>query len=187
MAINSIAIVLGQPGPTSVSGSLNPGDEIAAYRIDDMAGERLQFHNVSTSSTNGRWSLLGENDQQVAGAVLGSDFTANLAATGPYYLELIGNTASSIAYSFQITDVSDQPIPLAGFDAPQSGTLAAGAAATFAFEGYAGLPIEFNSLSRSSSPINVSLTDPKGNSVFSGSSTASDQGPFIVAASAHTR
>ena len=75
LSINSVAITLDTPGPTSVSGSLNPGDELAAYRIDGTAGEQLQFHSVSTSSTDGVWELIGENNQEVAGNSLGSDFT----------------------------------------------------------------------------------------------------------------
>ena len=65
LSINSVTITLNTPGPTSVAGTLNPGNELAAYRIDGTAGEQLQFHSVSTSSTNGIWQLIGENNQEV--------------------------------------------------------------------------------------------------------------------------
>lgn len=101
LSINSVAITLNTPRPTSVSSTLNPGDELA-YRIDGTASEQLQFHSVSTSSTNGAWELIGLNNQVVAGASLGTDFTANLTATGPCYLELVGNTTTAINSSFRI-------------------------------------------------------------------------------------
>ena len=117
LSINSVPITLNTPGPTSIAGTLNPGNEIAAYRIDGTAGEQLQFHSVSTSSTSGGWELIGENNQEVAGTSLGSDFNASLAATGPYYLELAGNTTTAIDYSFQITDLTTYPpIASSGFD-----------------------------------------------------------------------
>ncbi len=47
VSINSVTITLNTPGPTSVSAALNPGNELAAYRIDGTAGEQLQFHSVS--------------------------------------------------------------------------------------------------------------------------------------------
>ena len=42
-SINSVTISLAMPGSTSVSGALNPGDSINAYRIDGSAGETLSF------------------------------------------------------------------------------------------------------------------------------------------------
>jgi hypothetical protein len=144
LSINSVAINLNTPGPTSVSGSLNPGDELAAYRIDGTAGEQLQFHSVSTSSTSGSWQLIGVNSQEVAGAALGTDFTANLTATGPAFLELIGNSTTAINYSFQVSDLTTYPpIASSGFDTEHSGTLANGASTTFTFKAPAGLPIYF--------------------------------------------
>ena len=147
LSINSVAINLNTLGPTSVSGSLNPGDELAAYRIDGTAGEQLQFHSVSTSSTNGIWELLGLNNSEVAGASLGTDFTANLTATGPAFLELIGNSTTAINYSIQISDLTTYPpIASSGFDTAHSGTLANGTSTTFTFKAPAGLPVYFDSL-----------------------------------------
>ena len=136
LSINSVAITLNTPRPTSVSSTLNPGDELAAYRIDGTASEQLQFHSVSTSSTNGAWGLIGLNNQVVAGASLGTDFTANLTATGPCYLELVGNTTTAINSSFRISDQTTYPpIASSGFDTVQSGTLANGASKDLHLQG----------------------------------------------------
>ena len=181
LSINSVTITMNTAGPTSVAGTLNPGDELAAYRIDGTAGEQLQFHSISTSSTSGTWKLIGENDQVVvdpginATAALGTDFKATLPTTGPYYLELDGTASTPIDYSFQITDLTTYPPPIAasGFDTPQSSSLASGASTTFTFQAPAGLPVYFNNLGfTGGGAIEATLTDPRNNTVFSSSSVA---------------
>ena len=184
VTIGDIIVNLNTPGPTAVTGELNPGNALAAYRIDGTAGEQLQFHSVSTSSTAGDWQLVGEDDREVAGNQLGSDFTATLTTTGPYYLELIGNTTGAINYAFQVTDqTSYPPIAAGGFDTPQSGTLAAGASTNFTFTAPAGLPVFYNSLVRDSNALNVRLADPNGQTVFSSYYGDNDQGPDVLTAS----
>ena len=184
LSINSVAITLNTPGPTSVAGTLTPGTELAAYRIDGTAGEQLLFHSVSTSSTSGIWELIGLNNQEVAGTALGNDFTANLTATGPVYLELVGNTTTAITYSFQITDQTTYPpISSSGFDTAHSGTLANGATTSFTFKAPPGLPIYFNSLGFSE-PILVTLTDPNSKTIFSYYPYDSgNAGPYVLTAS----
>jgi hypothetical protein len=186
LRIGDGTIVLDAPGPASVSGTLDPGQKIAAYRIDGTAGEQLLFHSVSTSSTIGNWSLLGQNNQRIAGSGLGSDFTASLPTTGPYSLELVGNASSAISYSIQVTDLTTYPpIASSGFNAAQSGTLAAGASQTFTFQAPAGLPIDFNNLGFGSS-VSATLTDPNNRSVFSynpGGAGNGDAGPYILTGS----
>ncbi len=184
VSVTGTTIVLSTPGPTSISGNLNPGDELEAYRIDGSAGEQLEFHSVSTSSTSGSWYLLGENDQEVAGASLGTDFTASLAATSPYYLELVGNTPSAISYSFQITDTTTYPpISSSGFGTAQSGTVAASGSTSFTFQAPAGLPVYFNNLGFGTS-ITATFTDPNTKTVFSYNPGAtSNAGPYTLALS----
>ncbi|MHB1559851.1 MAG: hypothetical protein ACYC61_20575, partial [Isosphaeraceae bacterium] len=185
LTIGNISIGLGTPGPTTITGALNPGGELVAYRIDGTAGERLQFHSVSVSSTGGSWFLENENNQQVAGTSFGSDFTANLAGTGPYYLELVGNTTAEISYSFQVTDLSTYPPPAtSGFDAPQSASLAGGATQTFTFQAPGGLPIYFNNLGFGGS-ISATFTAPDKTNVFSYSpgSAGNNAGPYILGTS----
>ena len=181
VSIGGATIVLSTPGPTSISGNLNPGDELAAYRIDGTAGELLQFHSVSTSSTNGSWLLLGENNQEVARTSLGSDFTASLAATSPYYLELLGNTTSAISYSFQITDSTTYPpIASTGFGTAQSGTLAGSASTSFTFQASAGLPVYFDNLGFGGS-VSATFTDPVASNLFSYfPGTSSNAGPYVL-------
>ena len=185
LSINSIAITLNTPGPTSVAGTLSPGTEVAAYRIDGSAAETLQFDSVSTSSTSGSWYLYNENNQEVAGAALGTDFSATLTVTGPYYLELVGNISTAINYSFQITDTSTYPpIASTGFDTPESGTLAAGASTTFTFKAPAGLPIYFNNLGFSGTSIAATLTGPNSYTAFNYDPGASgNSGPYLLPAS----
>ena len=181
-SINSVSIVLDPPGPTSVSGSLKPGNTFSFYQIDGTAGERLDFHNVSTTSSNGNWLLLGEAGNEIAGTGIASDFTANLTATGTYYLELVGNITSEIDYSFQVSDVSDPPVSSSGLGVPESGSLAAGASMSFTFTAPAGLPVFFNSLDRSNGPVTATLTDPGNKTIFSNNGS-DNEGPYVLTSS----
>ncbi len=181
-SINDVSIVLTPPGPTSVSGSLNPGNAVTTYQIDGTSGERLLFHSVSTTSTNGSWLLLGEAGNEVAGNGIASDFTANLTTTGTYYLELVGNITGEIDYSFQVSDVSDSPVPATGLGVPESGSLAGGDSATFTFTAPAGLPVYFNSLDRSFGPVSATLTDPGNKTIFS-SNGSDNEGPYVLTSS----
>ncbi len=181
-SINSVSIVLDPPGPTNVSGSLDPGNTFNYYQIDGTAGERLHFHNVSTTSSNGNWLLFGEAGNEIAGTGIASDFTANLSATGTYYLELIGNITAPINYSFQVSDTSDQPVATTGLGIPESGSLAAGTSTSFTFTAPAGLPVYFNSLDRSNGPVSATLTDPANHSIFSNNGS-DNEGPFVLASS----
>ncbi len=181
-SINSVSIVLNPPGPTSVSGSLNPGDTYNIYQVDGTSGERLQFHSVSTTSTDGNWLLFGENGDEVAGSGLGSDFTANLTATGPYDLELIGNITGEIDYSFQVSDISDQPVATSGLGVAESGSLAAGTSTSFTFTASAGLPVYFNSFDRSYGPVSVTLTDPNNHTIFTNNGSY-NEGPYVLTSS----
>ncbi len=125
----------------------------------------------STSSTNGYWELIGENNTEIAGAQLGSNFDASLPFTGPYYLELQGSSGVSTAinYSIQITDETTYPqsTSSSGFDTAESGTLANGATTSYTFTAPAGLPVYFNSLGFSE-PIGVTFTSPTGATILNG-------------------
>ena len=169
VAISGVAISLGPPGPASISGTLTPATATQIYRIGGVAGERLAFHSISTTSTQGSWALFGLSNQQIAGAALGKDFTANLTADGTYDLEVIGNDSAhaSLDFKFQVTDASDVPVTASGFNTPRSGTLAAGASALFTFAAPAGLMVEFNSLVTRGGPITAVLSDPTSHTVFS--------------------
>src|SRR6185437_2693422 len=70
-----------------------------------------------------------------------------------------------------------------GFDTLQSGTLDAGASTSFTFTAPAGLPVYFNSLDRSFSPVNVAFTDPNGNTGFSNYYASYNEGPYILTSS----
>ncbi len=75
---------MGRPGPTSISGALNPGDELAAYRIDGTAGEQLRFHSLSTLTTNGSWFLEGEKARATSsssGPTVGKSSTSTRTLT----------------------------------------------------------------------------------------------------------
>ena len=181
-SINSVSIVLTPPGPTSVSGKLNPGNAMAVYQIDGTAGERLLFHSVSTTSSNGSWLLLGEAGNKIAGTGIASDFTANLTATGTFYLELVGNITGEIDYSFQVSDTSDSAVPPSGLGIPESGELAGGASAKFTFTAPAGLPVYFNSFDRSNGPVSATLTDPGKNTIFSANGSI-NEGPYVLTSS----
>ena len=117
----------------------------------------------------------------LAEASFGTGLTATLPVAGSYWLVLQGSesSASSISYSFAISGTAPASVVVQGLDAPQSGTLDAGASVTFTFAIPAGLIYDFNSLDRSFGPVTATLSDPNNKQVFS-ANASSDEGPFVA-------
>ncbi len=118
---NAPLITLG----TAISGTLTPGAESDLYRFSGTAGQRLNFDSLA-AATGANWRLFDPSNGQVPGSGIsaGADFVAFLQTTGTYLLEIEGNSASTVSYNFNVTDVSD-PAPAAPTILPfsQSGSV----------------------------------------------------------------
>jgi len=180
ISVVDVAVVEGNPGPAAVSGSLIPGLEIDAYRINARAGQRLFFDATGFSSTSGTWSLTGPGGQAIGSAAFGTDFTANLPVDGAYTLTLSGNLAAGdITYAFTVTDVSDAPLAPTGFGAVNSGPLAGSSQAVFNYNASAGMAVFLDSLDRDFDSVNFEVRDPLNNLLVN-QSASNDAGPFYL-------
>jgi hypothetical protein len=144
------------------------------------AGKKLNFHNVSTTSTNATWQLLDTANTVIAsGSAINTDFQASLPNAGIYILEVVSNNSSAITYSFLVTDISDSTQAATGFGVEHSGTITAGATQTFTYKASAGQIVFFNSLLQNGAPLTVTLTSPLAGTLFT-ISTSSNAGPLFL-------
>lgn len=177
ITINDVSVIQSFVGQ-SVSGTLNPGTQANTYRLNGFAGERVNFHWVSGSSGLGTWYFYGPADNFVGGNGFGNDFVATLPSDGPYNLVLTGNQTTAEPYNFQTTDVTDQPVAVAGFDVEHSGNLPANSTVSFTYSAPAGRVVLFDGLSNSFN-VSASLQDPAGNPVISVNS-GNDSAPLAL-------
>src|SRR5262249_52408638 len=109
-----------------------------------------------------------------------TDFTQLLSNAGKYELVVTGNgNSSTVAYSFQVNDISEAPVVASGFGVEHSGSITAGTHQDFAYTASAGQFVYFNSLLQNFAPHPATLIDPPRNNVFS-LSTSSNAGPTIL-------
>src|SRR5262249_41937997 len=90
-----------------------------------------------------------------------------------------GDPGASVPFSFQATGMIESAVTPSGFNAVQSGTIAAGQVMTYHVTGTAGQVIDFDN---QGAPNNLmfTLTDPKNGQVFSTYSLL-DAGPSVLA------
>jgi hypothetical protein len=175
LSINSVSAIEPTFGPT-VSGTLNPGNQAVLYPFQGLAGERIDLHWLS--GTGGSWYLEepaagafvnvgagGYENPVLAGGGFGQDSTMTLPGNGSYALALVGGQSAAQSYSFQVTDVSDNPVALAGIDIQQSGTLAPGGSTSYQFNAPAGRLITYDDL-EAGNGLSGSLTAPDGSMVW---------------------
>ena len=161
------------------NGTLNPGVNADIYQINGTQGQRLLFHSLTTSNA-GSWTFYGIGNQQVASTNLSLDFTVTLPETGTDLLVLSGNNASNpVPYSFQVSDVSGAAVSPTGFDVVHTGTIAAGATATYTYTAPAGLLVRIDNPTPSSQPIVFTLLDPS-NTVVATASNGNNSNPLTL-------
>ena len=166
---------------TTVGGTITPGTGSAIYRFNGTPGEAINVTGGTLRQPRARGSSSIRVTPRLAEASFGTGLTATLPVAGSYWLVLEGSesSASSISYSFAISGTAPASVVVQGLDAPQSGTLDAGASVTFTFTIPAGLIYDFNSLDRSFGPVTATLSDPNNKQVFS-ANASSDEGPFVA-------
>jgi hypothetical protein len=161
----------------NVAGTLNPGSATDVYRFVGLAGDRLTFDWLTSTTNNGSWTLyspqmLQSNGGTVAlgGTGFGNDFTVTLPAEGTYTLAVAGFDASPLNYSFRVIDTYEPFAPTVGtggfnLNALTTGTLAAsgaGATQTFTFTAPAGRVMVFDNQSANGGLYLMSLAAPGG-------------------------
>ena len=151
---------------TVVNGILAPGRESDFYRFTGTAGQRLNFDSLAGAS-GANWRFYNPANQQITATTAGSDFSAFLASSGTYLLEIEGNSANNVSYSFNVTDVSD-PLPptTAIFPISQSGTVPP-SPTDFPFTAAAGELLLFDSLDPDFDAADVQILDPLGTAIYS--------------------
>ena len=166
------------PLNTPVTGSLESGIEVDLYRLEGTAGQRIAFTDLGIAPEIARISMYGPDGERIRLAP--SDFEQLLPSDGTYYLVVEAyDRGGPFDYSFEITDISDTPVPTTGFETVQNqtGAIAAGEQASFTFTASAGLQIYFDNQG-SDSDLIFNLVDPQGTALFS--NNVDDLGPLIL-------
>jgi hypothetical protein len=167
LSINNVT-VLGPSLGTAIAGTLSPGQETAAYQFTGVQGQRLGFTWLSGQGS-GTWAVYGAGNAVVgASQNFGSNLLVTLPTGGSYTLLLSGNQTAPLAYSFQVQNVSDAPVPVSGFDTLHSGTLAVGASVTFNYTAPAGRLVYLDNRADNYILESFTLTGPDGATVVSG-------------------
>ncbi|MBX9253632.1 tandem-95 repeat protein [Desmonostoc muscorum CCALA 125] len=166
---------------TPVTNTLEPGNSVALYRFDGTPGKIIKFDLTAASWTGANWVLYDPTGRAVETPSASSpDFTTGLSAAGSYTLAIVGNSATSVPYSFQVNDVSVAPVTSSGLGVVRQGTLAAGAVDEYTFTTNAGTLVLLDSLNDSNSLIRARLLNPDGTYVFSDHDSRFDRGPILL-------
>jgi RHS repeat-associated protein len=167
------AVTLGTP----VSGTLT-AKELTLYEFDGTLGNTLNFDTLNPL-TGAEWILYAPDGAEITRTTLDKDFSKALPATGTYLLALRNNSDVDLNYSFQANDISSPSVTSSGLNREYSGEiLAVGESDTYPISAKAGTLIYFNGKQGNGSYLRSVLTGPDGGTVFSGTSTGSDYGPY---------
>jgi RHS repeat-associated protein len=151
---------------SDITGTLSPGSEDDAYRLNGKAGQRLYFDTL-TDNNNLDWVIYDANNQVIASKDW-SDFEVELPADGQYTLVLRGkgNYNDNIPYSFRIISYDTNPTPLtlgtnSNPNTISSSILKKGEQDVYTFTGTRGQRLYLDTVSASSG-INATLISPSG-------------------------
>ncbi len=164
--------VASQPAVTfgaTNNGSFSVAGETDLYRINAVAGQVLNFDNLSLGSGfSGGWILYSPNNTYVNGTSLDADFSQYIRTSGEWLLSLRDERTlgGAVTYSFQTTNIGDAPAASPITTELFQGTVAPSGTVTLPFVGTAGQRIYADSLPISGSSALISILDPLGNSVF---------------------
>jgi RHS repeat-associated protein len=151
---------------SDITGTLSPGSEDDAYRLDGKAGQRLYFDTL-TDNNNLDWVIYDANNQVIASKDW-SDFEVELPGDGQYTLVLRGkgNYNDDIPYSFRIISYDTNPTPLtlgtnSNPNTVSSSILKKGEQDVYTFTGTRGQRLYLDTISASDG-INATLISPSG-------------------------
>ncbi len=193
VSVNNVTVpdaLLGQ----TISGTLTPGIETAAYHFTGTAGQRLKFSWLSNTAGNPAYATWNVNVPTIAlvggfnyysGLYAGQNFAITLPADGSYDLLLTNSQDTALPYQFKVEDISDTPVAVSGLSV-QSGSLAASGTNSFTFTGPAGRALFLDSLQPYSyyyyyyyNPVTYTITAPDNTTANSGGLQTAGQ-PFVL-------
>ena len=130
------------------SGTLNPGNSIAAYSFTGSTGQDLFLNNQDASSTSVTLEVMDSYGNRIVSIGPGSDGgPLTLTAPGTYYLLAVGSSSTAVGYQFQLTDTSTVPL---SFGTAIDRTISnASQSDVVSFTGTAGQSVYFHELSSS--------------------------------------
>lgn len=108
-----------------------------------------------SGSKSGTWYLYGPGNSVLASQNLGYSFTADLVATGQYYLVLAGSDETLGDYQFKVSAGVDVPVTNTGLNQVYEGVIAASDTKRITFDANAGTRLLFNPLGTNAAGINA--------------------------------
>ena len=167
---------------TPIPGILETGNEVDLYQFTGTRGTILSFNLDAAAWSGANWVLYDPNNGVLAQPSSSSpDFEVALPSDGLYTLAVVGNSTTTVNYSFQVTDNSVTPIPITGTNITVTGTVANGGDVdSYTFEASAGTLIWLDQLSSTSSNIRTRLKNPDGTFAFTNHITTSDRGAILL-------
>ncbi len=167
---------------TTISGSLEPGQETQLYKFEGTANQKL-FLEDKGSQTGGFYKLYSPDNQLLTlqiFTVAGRIREINLPENGTYVLALEGFSNREILnYSFSLVTSEINTTELTLSKIVSSNISKTGEEDIYTFEGTVGQSLYYNGIS-GDLRIDTSLISPSGERVFVNNNIASDRQPFAL-------
>ncbi|MCA9290490.1 MAG: hypothetical protein KDA25_05145 [Phycisphaerales bacterium] len=176
-----------QPGPGA--GTIEVSGASDVYTFDAVAGQRLYFDSVASSTCNLRWRAAAPS-----GALLFDNLTLctdggafELTESGTYTVTGYGSASTTGTYSFIVWEVNDRDVfaieleETVGIDqpGPGAGTIEeAGATDVYTFDAVAGDRLYFDSVASSTCNLRWRAAAPSGAFLFNNLTMCIDGGAF---------
>jgi Ca2+-binding RTX toxin-like protein len=163
---------------TTINGDLTPGSETDLFRINGIAGQRINFSSLS-GGFGATWTLYGPGNQVIRSNSLNGDFESTLAADGQYLLVLASTSNTPINYSFTaVTPTTNTTILTLGSTITNS-IAEAGEQDIYTFTGTSGQRLFLDSLDSVPEGLRIRLLGPSGQ-VFNLDTTSDSNNPVTL-------
>ncbi len=181
------------PIGSAVTGTIASDQSVVLYKLEGQIGQTFNFDWAAPYLNGLNWVLYGSNNQVVGMSTYyySPDFRATLPATGSHTLAVSKTTSGAVNYGFTVVNETPTAIvAVSGLDrligetefSSRSGTIAAGEVKTSTFTAPVGTRIHFDSKDFDDDSVQVSVLNPDGTIVFSGSASL-DVGPVLLSQS----
>ncbi|MEA5598704.1 hypothetical protein, partial [Rivularia sp. UHCC 0363] len=88
---------------TTISGSLDSGQQTILYKFEGTAEQQLSFEDLGSERFAGSYVLYGSGNQFITSQSIGFDFQATLPGDGIYFLAVQTNSNEEVNYSFRVS------------------------------------------------------------------------------------
>ncbi len=162
---------------STISGSLEPGQETQLYKFEGTANQKL-FLEDKGSQRGGSFVLYGAGNQQVTSVSLGFDREITLPGNGTYILAVQGfSNEETLSYSFSLVTSEITTTELTLGEIVSSNISKPGEEDIYTFSGTAGQTLYYDGISGDSKI--TRLISPSGVQLLS-TNTASDRQPLTL-------